>query len=108
MAIGNVDLGRMMTSVHQVVQTRQHEETRPAVEQGNMMDRFEQQVESKLTNVHQSDNADNRQKKFDAREKGSNEYTGNGGRGKKGSKDKEKDSDGMVRPKIVSGFDAKI
>ena len=48
--------------------------------------------------------ANNRQKGFDSRDKGSNEYSGDGGRNRK---KKEENPDGKVIPKY-SGFDMKI
>ncbi len=61
------------------------------------------QVEQQVHRVNQREQAMNRQKKFDAKEKGSNEYRGDGGRGRKQEK---READGKVLLKGVSTFDA--
>lgn len=105
MAFGIVDLNSAMTGINDYHSMRTHEDTRGLVEQSNIRGQIDQGVERKVNNVHESDNADNNQKKFDAREKGSNEYTGDGGRQRKNHRDDSED--GRVVPKY-SGFDMKI
>lgn len=103
MAFGVVDLNNVMTGINEFTSIRHQEETKGMVQQGNIQQQLEKSVEVKLNNVRESDDANYNQKKFDAKEKGSNEYSGDGGQGKK----KKDETDGRVIPKY-SGFDMKI
>ena len=104
MAIGIVELNTAMTGINDYNNMRHAEETRSGLEQANIHNQLNQSVEVKLTNVNTADDTNNNQKKFDAKEKGSNEYSGNGGQKKKRE---EQNPDGKVTPKY-SGFDMKI
>ena len=59
-------------------------------------------VEKQTQRVNEKDKAENRQKKFDAKEKGNNEYHGDGGQNRKKEK---KEPDGKVLLKGVSTFE---
>lgn len=107
MAIGHVELNVAMTGVQDYVSQRHHEETRSVVDQSNLQTQNERNVEVKITNVHESEDTNNRQKKFDAKEKGSNQYTGSG-KGRDKDKKEEKDDMGKVVAKQYSSFDMKI
>lgn len=85
---------------------KQQEDTKAAVEQANIQVKAEKQADEKLNQVRSADNAQLNEKKFDAKEKGSNEYAGDGGRGKKKSADKQ--TDGKVILKRTQTFDMKI
>lgn len=104
MAFGIVELNTAMTGINDYTSMRHAEETRSGLEQSNIHNQMDQTVEVKLTNVNRADDSNNNQKKFDAKEKGSNEYSGNGGQKKK---KENQNSDGRVIPKY-SGFDMKI
>lgn len=106
MAFGIVELNGAMTGVHDYATLKHNEEGKAALDQANFQNKVAQNVEVKLTNVHESDDANNRQKKFDARDKGSNEYSGDGGK-EKDKKKEEAKKDGKVTPKYT-GFDMKI
>ncbi|MCR4651374.1 MAG: hypothetical protein K5662_06425 [Lachnospiraceae bacterium] len=105
MPIGNVELNSAMTGIQDYTSMRHNEQSRPMLQQSVLQDQNKQEVNDKLTNVHEADNADRNNKKFDARDKGSNEYHGNGGRDRK---KKEKEKDGKVVPKKLTSFDMKI
>lgn len=104
MAIGIVELNTAMTGINDYNSMRHAEEAKAGLEQSNIHNQLDQSVEVKLTNVNRADDTENHQKKFDAKEKGSNEYSGNGGQKKK---KENQNSDGRVIPKY-SGFDMKI
>ena len=61
-------------------------------------------VNSRTREVHSSDNADWYTGQYDAKEKGKNEYAGNGGKHRK----KKFRKDGVVVTKQHQGFDIKI
>lgn len=104
MAFGIVDLNTAMTGINDINIIKHQEDNKGAVMQNNIQHQMEQGVEVKLTHVRQADDVHENSKKFDAREKGSNEYHGNGGENRK---KKEDNPDGKVVPKY-SGFDIKI
>lgn len=104
MAIGVVELNTAMTGIHDYNALRHSEETKGILDQSNIQNTVNQTVEGRLNTVNEADDTNNNQKKFDAKEKGSNEYSQNGGKKKK--KD-DHNPDGKVIPKY-SGFDMKI
>lgn len=104
MAIGIVELNTAMTGIHDYNNIRHSEDSKGVVDQSNIHQIVDQSVEVKLNNVNEADDTNNNQKKFDAKDKGSNEYSGNNGQKKK---KEDKNPDGKVIPKY-SGFDMKI
>ena len=105
MALGIVEINSAMTGINDFNNLRHNEVAKAGVDQANFQNQFDQEMETKRIDVNQSEDANNRQKRFDSRDKGSNEYSGDGGRNRK--KKEEKESDGRVIPKY-SGFDMKI
>lgn len=73
------------------------------VDQTNFGQQMTKQVEKQAQRVNEREKTENRGKKHDAKEKGSNEYYGDGGRNRKQEK---KESDGKVLLKGVNTFDA--
>ncbi len=82
---------------------KQNDDNKPVIDQVNISNQVEKNQDSKVHDVRTADNADNGEKKFDAREKGSNEYQSN----RNGQK-KKKAPDGKVVLKNPGGFDLKI
>lgn len=105
MAIGSVSLQGQITRAQDFSTIKQNEDNKVAVDQGNFQTHFQKEVKQNLSRVHESDNADNQNKKFDAKEKGKSEYTGDGG--KRRNKQEEKMN---IPGKTGSrgGFDIKI
>ena len=104
MSLGIVEINSAMTGINDFHNIRHNEEAKAGVDQVNFQNQFEREMENKRIDVNQSEDANNRQKRFDSRDKGSNEYSGDGGRNRK---KKEENPDGKVVPKY-SGFDMKI
>ena len=104
MSLGIVEINSAMTGINDFHNIRHNEEAKAGVDQVNFQNQFDREMENKRTDVNQSEDANNRQKRFDSRDKGSNEYSGDGGRNRK---KKEENPDGKVVPKY-SGFDMKI
>ena len=102
MAIGFVELQGQITRAQDFTTVKHNEDTKGLVDQTNFGQQMTKQVEKQTQRVNERDKADNRQKKFDAREKGSNEYHGDGGRNRKKEK---KEPDGKVLLKGVSTFE---
>lgn len=83
---------------------KQNEDNKGMIDQGHIVDHVQKTTEQRSHEVHSSDDTRWREHRPDAREKGSNEYRGDGGRRKnKNEKSKER----MV-VKNQSGFDMKI
>ena len=80
-----------------------------AKETGNQIiihNQIEKDTENKLSQVRNADHSELLNKKFDAKEKGENQYHGDGGRNKQ--KQNEKQPDGKVILKGNGFFDMKI
>lgn len=102
MAIGFVELQGQITRAQDFTTVKHNEDTKGLVDQSNFGQQMTRQVERQAQRVNEKEKSENRQKKFDAREKGSNEYHGDGGRNRK---KREKEADGKVLLKGVSTFD---
>ena len=103
MAISPILYNGSVTRMQDVTQIKQNEDMKGMVDQANFQNTFHKQIDHKLNQVHQSDNAENRQKKFDAKEKGNGEYFANNKRGKQNQKD-----DGKVIKKDKGSFDVSV
>ena len=102
MAIGFVEMQGQITRAQDYTTIKHNEDTKGMVDQSNFGQQMTKQVERQTQRVNEQEKTENRQKKHDAKEKGSNEYFGDGGRNRKLEK---KESDGKVLLKGVSTFD---
>ena len=109
MTVRPVHLNGMIQNTQDVSTIRHQENQRPALEQQNIQMREQQKEQSQAQDVHKKDDADNSQKKYDAKEKGSNEYENLHKKKKKRAK-QENLPDGSVKIKMTmsGGFDIKI
>jgi len=105
MAIGPLTLNGSMQRLQDVSTIKHNEDSKVFVDQNNFQTQFNKQIDHKLNQVHQSDNADKQSKKFDAKEKGNGSYSGDGGKNRKKQEDVPQ---GRVIPKNMGGFDFKI
>lgn len=87
-----------------VASLNQNEHDKPFINQENILSETKKEIEVKVRDVKNKDNADNNAKNPDAKEKGSNEYFGDGGKHRK----KWKNVEGTVRIKERQNFDVKI
>ncbi len=106
-SIGSYDINSGVTlNTDKLSGIKAGEDIRPEMQQFAMHKAQEQDEETKLNSVQQYDNADKSDEKFDAKEKGKNEYEYIGPAKKK---IKKKEEDGSVRIKgMSSGFDISI
>ena len=128
MSINRVDFGVMAASTD-VSNIRAAEEARPYADQQNFQTQFKEEVENNQHSVNAKNDIDQGKLNSDARDKGSNEYMGDGGRQRRSSQDGKKEAierqlsvekmekmaEGMVDRKgkpidlrLSSGFDLKI
>ncbi len=109
MAIGQIELNNAMTRIQDYSSQKQNEDLKSVVQQGQAQDKFNKELNQDMKTVIKIDQQEYQNKtqyqnkKFDAREKGSNQYFGDGGKQKK----KEKSEDKVVK-KQTSGFDIRI
>ena len=97
MAIGFVEMQGQITRAHDYTTIKHNDDTKGMVEQAHFGQQLTKQVEKQVKRVNQGDKPE-----FDAKDKGSNEYRGDGGKNRKGAK---READGKVLLKGVSTFD---
>lgn len=104
MSVGPVTLNGMIQRTQDVGVVKQQEETKPFVDQQNIQTHIKTQEQRVLQQVNHAEDTENPEKRYDAKEKGSNEYEG---RQKK--KQKKKENEGRIVSKQESRhFDIKI
>lgn len=105
MAISPLLFNGSVSRMQDVSAIKHNEDTKGMVDQNNFQNAFTREIDAKVNYVHQSDNVDNRQQRHDAKEKGKNQYAGDGGKKRQHNK---KPSDGRVISKSQGGFDMKV
>lgn len=85
---------------------KQQEDMKEAGTQTMIQTQVEKNTENKLSQVRDADHSEMTNKKFDAKDKGDNQYFGDGGKDRK--KQKGNGPDGRVVLKGNSSFDMKI
>lgn len=105
MAVGPVTLNGIIPRTQDYSAIKQQEDNKPMIEQHNIQTTMKTQEQRQLKQVNHADDADQHMKKYDAKEKGSNEYHG---QQKKKKKAEEKEN-GKAAFRTASGrFDMKI
>ena len=104
MAISPLLFNASVSRMQDVSSIKHNEDAKSMVDQTNFQNTFNREIDSKVNQVHHSDDIENRQQKHDAKEKGKNQYTGDGGK----KRDLKKPQDGRVIAKSTGGFDMKI
>lgn len=107
MAIGPMQLNAIMTRTQDYTPIKQNEDMKPMMDQSVFQNTMQKNIEKKLTQVKESDETDTYQRKQDAKEKGKNEYQGDGGRNRRQGQP-EYSADGRVIRKGGGGFDFSV
>ncbi len=102
MAIGFVEMQGQITRAQDYTMIKHNDDTKGMVEQANFGQQMTKQVEKQVKRVNQGEQPEYHQRKFDAKDKGSNQYHGDGGKNRKSTK---KEADGKVLLKGVGTFD---
>lgn len=102
MAFGGMEIGAVTRSQDYTI-IKQNEDNKPMADQANIGQQVEKQTEQLTREVHSSDNADWYDQRPDAKEKGKNKYSGDGGQKRKKQTKVEK-----VVVKGRQGFDMKV
>lgn len=107
MGIGPLELSGGVTRVQDFANMRHTEENKPAVDQVNFSNQFQREVRDRNETVKRGNDTTNNQKRFDAREKGSNEYEGDGGKRRNTKKGSNQGGNVSVKGS-TSSFDVRI
>ena len=107
MAIGPMQLNGIMTRTQDFTQIKQNEDMKPMMDQSVFQNTMQKNIEKKLTQVKESEETDTFQRRQDAKEKGKNEYQGDGGRNR-GNAGQNFQADGRVIRKGSGGFDFSV
>jgi len=83
MGLGPLELSGVLQRTQDIATIRHNEEHKGQIDQNHFADRMNKEVDDRANTVKSTTETLNEQKKFDAKEKGSNEYTGDGGQRKK-------------------------
>ncbi len=105
MAIRPVEFSGIVQRSQDMSALKQNEDNKPMVQQQNVQTQFAKETIHHMHQVNHANDSDNPEKKFDAREKGSNEYENHRTKKKK----KKEENSGKVNAKASArGFDMKI
>ena len=105
MAIGSISLQGQISRAQDFSTIKQNEDNKVIVDQGNFQTQFKKEVDQNMNRVRQSDNTENRGKKYDAKEKGGGQYSGDGGKHRKNN---EQTDCVQLKGRMTQGFDMKI
>lgn len=106
MAIGQIELQGQITRAQDFTTVKHNEDTKGMVEQTNAGNQFAKIVENQTKKVSKGEQPEYHNKKFDAKEKGSNEYSGDGGQS--GRRKDKKEPEGKVLLKGMGHFDISL
>lgn len=107
MAIGPLQLNGIVTRTQDYTSLKQNENMKPVLDQAAFQSTIDKNIEKRLTQVKESDETDTYQRKQDAKEKGKNEYQGDGGRNRRQTQSGGT-PDGRVIRKSPGGFDFSV
>lgn len=103
MTISRVELQGQVARAQDFTTIKHNEDNKGMVDQANFQNQFDRTVETKARQVQQGDQAENKGRRFDAKDKGNGSYAGDGGRRRKKS-----EPEGKVTLKGQQSFDMKI
>lgn len=106
MAIGPVELNGALQRVQDIATIKQNQDNKAVINQSAFQDTFSKEIEEHSTKVNDPNETTREQRKFDAKDKGDNEYSGDGGKKKKQNAESKKDR--MIVKGQSRGFDIKI
>lgn len=105
MSIRPIVFNGMMQTTQEISSIKQNENNKPAFQQQNIQTQFTKETVHQMKKVNDPNSTENQENKYDARDKGKNEYEGNRGNKKK----KNLKEEGAVMKKAHhQGFDMSI
>ena len=106
MSIRPVEFTGMVSRSQDISTIKQNDDNKPIFQQQNLAGKIEKDTQHDLKQVKHGEDAEQHQKKYDAKEKGNNEYQQDPRNKKKKKKEKE---EGRVLTKgNYSGFDMRV
>lgn len=105
MTISRLELQGQVTRAQDFTNIKHNEDNKGMINQANFQNQFDQTVETRVRQVRKQDQTENKEKRYDAKEKGGGSYAGDGGRRRR---KEESEGDGRVFLKGQGGFDIKI
>lgn len=102
MAFGSIEL-TTISRAQDYSAIKHNEDNKGMVDQSNIVAHVQKTTEQRTREVHSSDNTQWHDQRPDAKEKGKNEYRGDGGRKRRGG-----NSQGQMTVKGQGGFDMKV
>lgn len=106
MAIGPLELNGTISRTQDFNIIKHNEDNKAFVDQTNIQTQFTKELNNRLNQVKQADDTQKQEFRYDAKEKGNGQYSGQNG---KKQKKKEESSEGKVFIKGESrGFDIKV
>ena len=108
MGLGPLELSGGISRMTDFANIKHNEDHKGMVDQANFSGQFDKEIKERANAVNKGESVYNdNQKKFDAKEKGSNEYHGDGGKHR--NPEKKESGDGVVVTKEkTSTFDIRI
>ncbi len=107
MAIGPMQLNGILTRTQDFTAIKQNEDMRPVTEQTVYQKMMDKTIEKQMSRVKETEETDTYQRRQDAKEKGKNEYQGDGGRNRRQTQ-QESVPDGRVVVKNTNRFDCSV
>lgn len=104
MSVGPVTLSGVIQRTQDIGAIKQQEDSRPFIEQQNIQAQLKSQEYRQMKQVNHAEDANQHEKRYDAKEKGSNEYEG---QQKKKKKNPSKEG-AVVLKQESTHFDMKI
>lgn len=107
MAIRPVEMQGVVQRNQDIAGLKSNQDNKTNIDQTNFYGNHIKELQHKQENVIKKENADYNEQKYDAKEKGKNEYDGNRS-GKHNKKREKEEEDGNVSVKKRAAFDVKI
>lgn len=108
MAIGSFEINGMMGRTQDYSALKHQEDMKSTVNQNIFQDQSEKQVQNKAQSVQNSQESEANQHRKDAREKGSNEYAGDGGKNRRNANGKIPMDGKVIKKGAPSRFECSI
>lgn len=89
MAIGFVELQGSVQRLQDFAQIKSHDDNKGMVMQSQLTQDAQKNAENRATTVNRGDDVNYNQKRFDAKDKGSNDYNGDGGQNRKQNQNRD-------------------
>lgn len=100
--ISPIEFSGIVQRANDISTMKQNEDSKPMLDQNHISQTIHKHTEHLTQEVAKKDNADGRKEKFDAKEKGKNQYS------RQGQKNRKKQEDKVVVKNANTGFDIKI